>query len=545
MSRRFALCLLARCGCVLGGLLLLGVCGVAWSHAPLPIDALLGGPHRRLRATLADGSAWSYDYNDRNELVSAKRVWPDHAPVAGQQFEFGYDPIGNRTSARSGGDTDGLNLRSVSYSANNLNQYTTVTTPGYEAIVGVALATNLVTVNSLTADRKGEYFHRELAISNGSGPVWQAVSVVSGGQTNSGNFLFPPYTQNPTYDEDGNLKQDGLWLYSWDAENRLKAIESVSAVPSAAKRKLEFGYDFLGRRIWRKVYTWSGSWVLSSHVRFVQDGWNLIAELNALSSNAPVRSYLWGQDVSGTMDAAGGIGGLLVVRDHGGGTYHFVGVDGNGNATALVNASDQSPSARYEYSPFGELIRATGPLAMGNPFRWSTKFWEEEAGLVYYGYRYYAPSVGRWINRDPTEEQGGNNLYAFVANNPINASHPLGLWTLFDVIISDSGAEAGEKVVVIKRGESLVRQVREAVKVLDNIQQFEAGVLEAQGLDISELIGSINAAKGALAQGLRGAKSSVRALASVGNDHHIFPKAKGLAEFSGGTGSTRGRWWRA
>jgi uncharacterized delta-60 repeat protein len=103
MSRRFALCLLARCGCVVGGLLLLGVCGVAWSHAPLPIDALLGGPHRRVRATLADGSAWSYDYNDRNELVSAKRVWADHAPVAGQQFEFGYDPIGNRTSARSGG----------------------------------------------------------------------------------------------------------------------------------------------------------------------------------------------------------------------------------------------------------------------------------------------------------------------------------------------------------------------------------------------------------------------------------------------------------
>jgi uncharacterized delta-60 repeat protein len=103
MSRRFALCLLARCGCVLGGLLLLGVCGVAWSHAPLPIDALLGGPHRRVRETLADGSAWSYDWNDRNELVSAKRVWPDHAPVAGQQFEFGYDPIGNRTSARSGG----------------------------------------------------------------------------------------------------------------------------------------------------------------------------------------------------------------------------------------------------------------------------------------------------------------------------------------------------------------------------------------------------------------------------------------------------------
>jgi RHS repeat-associated protein len=117
---------------------------------------------------------------------------------------------------------------------------------------------------------------------------------------------------------------------------------------------------------------------------------------------------------------AGGIGGLLVVRDHGGGTYHFVGYDGNGNVTVLVNASDQSASAQYEYSPFGELIRATGPLATTNPFRWSTKFWEEESGLVYYGYRYYSPSLGRWINRDPFEEEGGNNFYAFVFNEPID-----------------------------------------------------------------------------------------------------------------------------
>ena len=55
------------------------------------------------------------------------------------------------------------------------------------------------------------------------------------------------------------------------------------------------------------------------------------------------------------------------------GTY-FSAYDGNGNVMALVNAADGSVAARYEYGPFGELIRATGPMAKVNPFRFSTKY---------------------------------------------------------------------------------------------------------------------------------------------------------------------------
>ena len=43
-----------------------------------------------------------------------------------------------------------------------------------------------------------------------------------------------------------------------------------------------------------------------------------------------------------------------------------------------------------------------------------------ETGLVYYGHRFYSPSLGRFINRDPIEEQGGLNLYGFCGNNAIN-----------------------------------------------------------------------------------------------------------------------------
>jgi len=94
--------------------------------------------------------------------------------------------------------------------------------------------------------------------------------------------------------------------------------------------------------------------------------------------------------------------------------------------SALANAADGSPSAQYEYGPFGEVIRATGPMAKANPFRCSTKCQGDETDLLYYGYRYYNASTGRWLSRDPIEERGGKNLYGFVLNAPVNALDPLG-----------------------------------------------------------------------------------------------------------------------
>jgi RHS repeat-associated protein len=70
--------------------------------------------------------------------------------------------------------------------------------------------------------------------------------------------------------------------------------------------------------------------------------------------------------------------------------------------------------------PFGPIAKESGSLRADNKFRFSTKYQDDETGLVYYGYRYYSPQLGRWINRDPIEESGGNNLYGFVRNDPVN-----------------------------------------------------------------------------------------------------------------------------
>ena len=79
----------------------------------------------------------------------------------------------------------------------------------------------------------------------------------------------------------------------------------------------------------------------------------------------------------------------------------------------------------FEYGPFGELLRATGPMAKANPFRFSTKYQDDESDLLYYGYRYERD--GRWLSRDPVEETGGANLYGFARNDLVNGADFLGL----------------------------------------------------------------------------------------------------------------------
>ena len=270
----------------------------------------------RWKATLQDDSYWQYGYNDRNELVSGKHHRPNGNPFAGQQSEFGYDNIGNRDYSYFGGHASGGNLRYQDYTANSLNQYASIVTPGYQGISGMAWSdTNVVVISGgvpNAASRQDSYFSYELPLAN-SGPVCQRVTIQAGGQSSGGNLLFPPYQRNPISDLDGNLTQDGLWTYTWDAENRLTAVVANGTVPDAGKRKVEFTYDHQGRRATKKSYTYSGgSYQLASNIKFLCDGWNLLAELNA-TNNAVVRSYAWGLDLSGTLDEAGGIGGLLMV----------------------------------------------------------------------------------------------------------------------------------------------------------------------------------------------------------------------------------------
>jgi RHS repeat-associated protein len=247
------------------------------------------------------------------------------------------------------------------------------------------------------------------------------------------------------YDDDGNLLSYGLWDYEWDGENRLTGIEHKStlaaffAANNLDRKRLEFAYDSQSRRIQKDTFEWDGQdWLLLESRRFLYDNWNPLVELRSTDgqSYAVFRTYLWGLDLAEQANGhrpgsplgaqAGGVGGLLALRVADSSKTLLPICDGHGNIMGLVDSDTGTVVAEYEYSPFGETLRATGPMADQNPFRFSTKYTDSETGLLYYGLRYYDPVTGRWPSRDPIGEQGGLNLYGFNWNNPLSWIDVLG-----------------------------------------------------------------------------------------------------------------------
>jgi RHS repeat-associated protein len=138
-------------------------------------------------------------------------------------------------------------------------------------------------------------------------------------------------------------------------------------------------------------------------------------------------------DLSGSLQGAGGIGGLLA-RSNGynattgaWSTHNDYHADGNGNITYLVNAS-QTLAASYKYDPFGKVIFSSGTLSSANTYQFSSKEYHARSGLNHYGYRWYDPYLQRWLNRDPQGKRINSNSYEFNFNSPLNFLDPYGRW---------------------------------------------------------------------------------------------------------------------
>lgn len=391
--------------------------------------------NQRTAMGAADGSFWNYGYDFLGQVTNGNRFWADSSHVAGQQFEYAFDDIGNRTGTKVGGDASGTNLRPATYNVNVVNQITNRTVPGFIEVSGDAANGVDVSVAGTAPGWQGNYFRQEVQVDNSAASVFTNIpltvtSLISTSVVARAGLV----AQNPEtfqYDADGNLIQDGQWAYTWDAENRLVGMQALTnAIPAELRLKLDFSYDFTGRRITKSVSRYNpsnGQWQLTSRKKFFYDGWNLIGEQDEVTG-ARI-SYTWGLDLSQTRQGAGGVGGLLWLTVYSGSsaTSYATAYDGNGNVIGLVNTATGSTAAQYEYGPFGELLRLTGPAGKANPFRFSSKYQDDETGLVYYGFRYYEPSTGSWVSRDPIGEQGELNLRGFVGNDAINACERNGL----------------------------------------------------------------------------------------------------------------------
>lgn len=230
----------------------------------------------------------------------------------------------------------------------------------------------------------------------------------------------PPFV--PTYDADGNQTKiqtsTGEWEAAYNALN-----QAVSFTQGG--RRIECVYDYLNRRVEKSVYEGEA---LMSRKRFIYQGYLQIAELDAADASEsaePVlrKTYLWDP----LEPVATRILAMSVFDETG--TYVedlYYTHDALKNTTALFGIK-AGRRALYEYGPYGNVLKMEGNAGGLNPFRFSSEYADDELGLVYYNYRYYNPQDGRWISRDPVDEQSGWNLYIFVKNNTCLYFDTLGL----------------------------------------------------------------------------------------------------------------------
>jgi hypothetical protein len=322
-------------------------------------------------------------------------------------------------------------------------------------IMGVSFATKTVTVNGQAASRKGEYFRAELAGAN-SGPRSQSITVAATGQGSvTGSMLVAKAAESFWHDLDGNLLSDSLWTNRWNAENRLVQVESGTGLTASKRMREVWTHLPDGRWIERIVSTNNGSAYYPAFTnRFVWDGQVLMAILN--HTNGLVMSFVRGLDLSGSIQGAGGVGGVLAVNFapstlNSQPSTHLVSYDGNGNVVALADASNGSISGQF-YGPFSESIRVTGTAAEMMPLRFSTMYEDSVTGDRKYLFRDLNPSTGRWKSRDPYTEEvfrrsliqafadagiawvsdanfedSNTSLYVFIGNAAISSIDLLGL----------------------------------------------------------------------------------------------------------------------
>jgi RHS repeat-associated protein len=208
-----------------------------------------------------------------------------------------------------------------------------------------------------------------------------------------------------TYDDPGNLHSDGTNTYTYDYENRLSGVTTPS-------HSLSFGYDPLGRRV---TTTIDGSTTVH-----VYDDIHVVAEYDG--DNTLLREFTYGPRVDEVVSMLNAVTGTR---------YYYLS-DGLGSVSEVVG-TNTSVVERYEYTPFGTTTVKNGSgqtiseTAIGNPWAFTGRRYDAKAALYDYRARHYAPTIGRFMQRDPLGYVDGINPYPYTGNNPVSSSDPLGL----------------------------------------------------------------------------------------------------------------------
>ena len=200
------------------------------------------------------------------------------------------------------------------------------------------------------------------------------------------------------YDLNGNLLNDGTHIYTHDAVNRLVDVDGT----------ITYTYDALGRRVSKTVN--------GTVTKYVYDGARVIAEYDG--AGQLLRKYIYGPGLDEPM-----------LMQTGATRYYYL-FDSLGSVIGLTDASGSLVES-YRYSVYGQPLQAS---TVGNPYLFTGRRFDSETGLYYYRNRYYSPQLRRFIEPDPIGFEGGMNLYAYVGNDPGNATDPWGLYRSLEIL---------------------------------------------------------------------------------------------------------------
>jgi len=198
------------------------------------------------------------------------------------------------------------------------------------------------------------------------------------------------------YDGAGNPSTYKSRTLTFDPENRMTAYGSLQTD----------GYDLDNLRAWKQT---SGV----SRTYFLYD------------SDRPVCEY----DNTGTLTASNtfGVDGLVSRCPVNSGITTFYTFDERGNVSQRLSNSGTVQSTDL-YDSYGSR---TGTTSQPDPWGYEAQegyTTDTETGMLLLTHRFYDPSNGRFLTRDPMGYSGGINLYGYVKNNPINFTDPTGYW---------------------------------------------------------------------------------------------------------------------